>query len=370
MAMAGGIFLWSGTPGGSGAFVSAAPQRDLRALAGTALLWGSVALFAPAQPIPAAADSLSGTHQLAIHQSQNRSWISRTFQAPAAAAPDIVRSIYVYEQRAENPRGFLKAPQIDALPILRALPSIGPQDPTQLAAQVWKQPPAEASLQPTLIRALSASPQADPSQLHANLWAPATAPAPDRPAIHFLQAAPQLVDLTVRNRVWGPWSVVAPPIRPFTAGPQRIDLTQQALIFHAQPAAVVLTPPPNRPFIAGPLTIDVARYSVARVTFCRQPPASTAALLDTDVIVPYLIEDVLSAALMRIASIYCVANVIGTTGSVTIQSPVAFTRVPRGTTITITLGGTIKGSGSRRAQAPYGVPDTAPPFPDPKINRH
>lgn len=101
--------------------------------------------------------------------------------------------------------------------------------------------------------------------------------------------------------------------------------------------------------------------------FSIQAPAG---LLDTDVIVPYLIEDVLSAALMRIASIYCVANVIGTTGSVTIQDPVAFTRVHRGTTITITLGGTIKGSGSRRAQAPYGAPDTAPPFPDPKLQRH
>lgn len=101
--------------------------------------------------------------------------------------------------------------------------------------------------------------------------------------------------------------------------------------------------------------------------FSIQAPAG---LSDTDVIVPYLIEDLLSAALMRIASIYCTPVVIGTTGSVTIQDPAAFTRVPRGTTITITLGGTIKGSGSRRAQAPYGAPDTAPPFPDPKINRH
>lgn len=370
MSMAGGIFLWSGTPGGSGSFVSAAPQRDLRALAGAALLWGSVALFAPAQPTPAAAERLTGSHQLATHQSQNRSWISRTFQAPVTAAPDIVRPLFAYEQRAENPRGSLKAPQIDALPILRALPSIGPQDPTQIAAQIWKQAPAEAGIQPTLIRALSASPQADPSQLRANLWAPATAPAPDQPAIHFLQGSPQLADLTIRNRIWGPWPVVAPVIRPFTAGPQRIDLTQQALIFHKQPAAVAPTPPPNRPFIAGPLAIDVARYSLARVSFWHQPPASTAALLDTDVIVPYLIEDVLSAALMRIASIYCTAVVIGTTGSVTIQDPVAFTRVPRGTTITITLGGAIKGSGSRRARAPYGVPDTVPPFPDPKLQRH
>lgn len=80
-------------------------------------------------------------------------------------------------------------------------------------------------------------------------------------------------------------------------------------------------------------------------------------------VVPYLIEDPLSAALMRIASIYCVANVIGTTGSVTAQDPAAFTLVARGSTITITLGGTPNNSGGRgRARAPYGAPDTIPPF--------
>lgn len=81
-------------------------------------------------------------------------------------------------------------------------------------------------------------------------------------------------------------------------------------------------------------------------------------------IVPYLIEDSLSAALMRIASIYCTANVIGTTGSVTAQDPAAFTLVARGSVITITLGGTPNNSGigRSRAQAPYGAPDTAPPF--------
>jgi hypothetical protein len=101
--------------------------------------------------------------------------------------------------------------------------------------------------------------------------------------------------------------------------------------------------------------------------FSIQAPAG---LSDTDVIVPYLIGDTLAAALMRIASIFGVASVTGTTGTVTAQDPAAFTRVPRGTTISITLGGTIYGSGNSRARAPYGVPDMAPPFPDPKIKRH
>lgn len=93
---------------------------------------------------------------------------------------------------------------------------------------------------------------------------------------------------------------------------------------------------------------------------------------DTDVIVPYLIGDVLAAALMRIASIYCVASVTGSTGTVTAQDPPHMTRVPRGTTISITLGGTVYGSGggNGRARPPYGAPDMAPPFPDPKIQRH
>lgn len=72
-------------------------------------------------------------------------------------------------------------------------------------------------------------------------------------------------------------------------------------------------------------------------------------------IVPYLIGDTQTAAEMRIASIYCVPSVVGTTGTVTAQDPAAFTYVDRGSTITITLGGAINSvSGRRRrGQVPY-----------------
>lgn len=72
-------------------------------------------------------------------------------------------------------------------------------------------------------------------------------------------------------------------------------------------------------------------------------------------LVPYLIGDTQAAAEMRIASIYCVASVIGTTGTVTAQDPVAFTYVDRGSTITITLGGAANNPRRRRrgGQVPY-----------------
>ena len=72
-------------------------------------------------------------------------------------------------------------------------------------------------------------------------------------------------------------------------------------------------------------------------------------------IVPWLIGDTQDAAEMRIASIHCVANVIGTTGTVTAQDPEAFTLIERGSTITITLGGPINSSRGRRrrGQVPY-----------------
>lgn len=77
--------------------------------------------------------------------------------------------------------------------------------------------------------------------------------------------------------------------------------------------------------------------------------------------VPYLIGDTLEAALMRIASIYCVPDVTGSTGTVTLQSPDHMTLVSRGSTISIILGGPLyTGSGGNsRARAPYGSPDKA-----------
>lgn len=56
-------------------------------------------------------------------------------------------------------------------------------------------------------------------------------------------------------------------------------------------------------------------------------------------VVPYLLGDTLANATARIASIYCTASVTGSSGTVQSQSPDAFTTVPRGTTISITMGG-------------------------------
>jgi hypothetical protein len=73
-------------------------------------------------------------------------------------------------------------------------------------------------------------------------------------------------------------------------------------------------------------------------------PVST--LLET---VPYLIGKTRPHAESRIASIYCVPNVSGVSGTVTAQSPAAFTQVTRGSAIAITLGGAINdGFGRKR----------------------
>lgn len=81
--------------------------------------------------------------------------------------------------------------------------------------------------------------------------------------------------------------------------------------------------------------------------------------------VPYLIEDSLADALMRIASIRCTANVIGSSGTVTDQDPPHMSVVARGTVITITLGGVLYtgGEGNSRSRSPYSTPDAVPPFP-------
>jgi hypothetical protein len=87
-------------------------------------------------------------------------------------------------------------------------------------------------------------------------------------------------------------------------------------------------------------------------TFTSTTVAAPAALQE---IVPYLIGDTQAAAEMRIASIYCVPSVIGTTGTVTAQDPAAFTLIDRGSTITITLGGAVNNARGRRrrGQVPY-----------------
>lgn len=75
----------------------------------------------------------------------------------------------------------------------------------------------------------------------------------------------------------------------------------------------------------------------------------------TQEIVPYLIGYTQEPAETAIEQIHCVASVVGSTGTVTAQDPVAFSLVDRGTTITITLGGAVNSvsKGKRRGQQPY-----------------
>ena len=77
-------------------------------------------------------------------------------------------------------------------------------------------------------------------------------------------------------------------------------------------------------------------------------------------IVPYLIGQTEDSARVMISQIYCIADVTGTTGTVTAQSPDAFTLTDRASTISITLGGTVNSSSRRkgrsRGQPPYGYP--------------
>ncbi len=77
----------------------------------------------------------------------------------------------------------------------------------------------------------------------------------------------------------------------------------------------------------------------------------------TAVEVPYLIGFTQAPAEALISSMYCIPSVIGTGGTVVSQSPVAFSTVPRGTTITITMGGPVNSVSRRRrgGQVPYNL---------------
>jgi beta-lactam-binding protein with PASTA domain len=72
---------------------------------------------------------------------------------------------------------------------------------------------------------------------------------------------------------------------------------------------------------------------------------------DTRVTVPYLIGYTQEPAQAVIASIYCTAVLSGSGGTVTAQSEPAFSLVERGTSITITMGGTIHKVRTRTRQS-------------------
>lgn len=74
-----------------------------------------------------------------------------------------------------------------------------------------------------------------------------------------------------------------------------------------------------------------------------------------DVTVPYLIGYTEAPARAVIEGIYCTPSVVGSGGTVAGQAPDAFTTVPRGTTVTVTMGGAINSvsSGRRNGLPPY-----------------
>ena len=113
----------------------------------------------------------------------------------------------------------------------------------------------------------------------------------------------------------------------------QIDLGPEGIVLLADPEAGTYVPPGT------PVSLVVSQ----RLS------------LETDVTVPYLIGYTQAPAEIAIAAIYCTPDVTGTTGTVTAQDPDAFTVVPRGTTISITLGGAINSvpSNRRRALPPY-----------------
>ncbi len=73
--------------------------------------------------------------------------------------------------------------------------------------------------------------------------------------------------------------------------------------------------------------------------------------------IPYLIGAEEYSARQMLDSIYMGVSVIGSGGTVTAQSVEAFTQVPRGTTVEITMGGTIyvPPRVGQRGQQPYGA---------------
>lgn len=76
--------------------------------------------------------------------------------------------------------------------------------------------------------------------------------------------------------------------------------------------------------------------------------------------VPYLIGKTAAVAADRIVGAGFTAFVMAGVGTVTAQDPPAFVRRPRGSAVTVTLGGIIRGAPSRRKRGlpPYQTPES------------
>lgn len=96
------------------------------------------------------------------------------------------------------------------------------------------------------------------------------------------------------------------------------------------------------------LLVDYAPNTTARGI----PAAPGTVLLET---IPYLIGAEEYAARQMLSSIYMVVVVVGSGGTVTAQDVEAFTLAPRGTTVTITMGGTTHFSRGSHGPPPYNL---------------
>jgi hypothetical protein len=180
------------------------------------------------------------------------------------------------------------------------------------------------------------------------------------PNRNVIRAAPESVDLQPFARLFKvavyPASAV-PPFKRFIAAPESVDLQPFARLFKAATIRNADTPQICPVFCMPPveeqMPSNIWGYQPLNSDFIPD--------ISTWVVVPYLIGYTQTPAEAVINAIYCVPSVIGTTGTVSAQSPDAFTLVPRGTTITITLGGDINSNSHRKhrghGQPPYGSPD-------------
>lgn len=124
--------------------------------------------------------------------------------------------------------------------------------------------------------------------------------------------------------------------QPRWTGPDQVKFAPLA------PPPPVISPPPRKTHQT--LTLIVNRW--VPPYFYVQASADFAPLVpvvgyveDTRVIVPYLIGSTAAHATQQLASVHLLVSTIGITGTVTAQDVAAFSLVARGTTVTITLGG-------------------------------
>ena len=239
-------------------FISAnghAPSiAGLIAYAGAALLWGSVALFAPAQPVAQAAQYGYGTSNTRqAGQSSGSTW----GQAAALIPPDSVPSQRISAAPQVDPfqlQPVIFKPQPAGLHLGKTLTAFQQVDPAQTQPRLDRQAPA-ALIDPGPFGIITARPQIDPTQIQPDLptyphAGVVEASPPPRPII---TASPQIAERQLRGFVQvyghvGAWL----NYMEFVYGRPPVDPTQtDAKLFrYPHAAAAVVTSVPTRQIVA------------------------------------------------------------------------------------------------------------------------